>query len=252
MDVSNISSSALSMMKANMEAIKVKIDDAVSEANEKNGNALGASLDLSNPAQLLSKLAQLQSADPEKFKSLMSDISASLTKAAEEVGTDTAEGKMLSGFAAKFKSAGETGDLSQLQPPQKPAGSGGPGGPGKAGGAGGAGGASGTAETGETTTCSVCGAEIAENASTCSQCGAPVEEEESATNVGTDSSKIAQYQQSASDSETKSLLDLLSQLEKDSDDSSSSTSSLSKNALSSVRDMLSNAFQQLIQNKKNG
>jgi len=120
MDISSISSQGMTDMKSIMELIKSKINSAVSEANQENDNVLGTSLDLSNPSQLLSKLSQLQSTDPEKFKELMSDIADSLSEAADEAGADTQEGIILSDFAAKFKSAGETGDLSSLQPPPPP------------------------------------------------------------------------------------------------------------------------------------
>lgn len=77
------------------------------------------SIELSGPGELLSKLQELQEADPEKFKEVCADIAEQLSAAAEEAG-DTRDGRMLSDLAAKFQDVSEGGEISQLQPPPPP------------------------------------------------------------------------------------------------------------------------------------
>lgn len=73
----------------------------------------GASV--SGPAQTLNKLQALQKSDPAKFKEVMSAISDKLSSAAQS-STNPAEQKALTDAAARFKSAGDSGDLSALAP----------------------------------------------------------------------------------------------------------------------------------------
>lgn len=81
---------------------------------------------ISGPAAMLSKLKSLQASDPTQFKEVMTKISDSLSERAESA-TDPGEKKMLTDLASKFKTAGETGDLSALDPSK--GGGGGPRGP---------------------------------------------------------------------------------------------------------------------------
>lgn len=104
--------SALAQMRQQMESA---MQTALSKANSDYGNVLGDISNISKPSELLSKLSQLQSTDPEKFKSVMNDIADSLKKAADAAG-GTSAGNVLKNLAAKFTSAAQTGDLSQLQP----------------------------------------------------------------------------------------------------------------------------------------
>jgi len=177
------------MMAQMKQQIDSAIKDAGSQANGDNGNPLGVSFDFSKPSELLSKLAQLQSSDPEKFKSLMNEIADKLQSAADESGTDSFKSKMLGDLAAKFKSAAETGDLTQLQPPPPPSGS----------------------------------------------------------NEG----KIAQYLMNSSGSEDDKeslLVQLLKQLGEN-DSTASNDDSDSNDLVSTIKDLLSKALQQLIQNR---
>jgi trimeric autotransporter adhesin len=77
---------------------------------------------VSGPAQTMNKLQALQKSDPAKFKEVMSTISDKLSSAAQS-STSPAEQKALTDAAARFKSAGDSGDLSALAP-QKGAGAG--------------------------------------------------------------------------------------------------------------------------------
>lgn len=72
---------------------------------------------VSGPGAMLSKLKELQDKDPAKFTAAMSDIATKLDDAAK-ASTDPKEQKALSELSAKFKTAGETGDLSALGPPK--------------------------------------------------------------------------------------------------------------------------------------
>ena len=74
------------------------------------------SASFSKLSDFFSKLQQLQSSDPAKFKEICADIAEKLKAAAQQLG-DTPGGKMLSDLAAKFESAAQTGDVSQLKPP---------------------------------------------------------------------------------------------------------------------------------------
>ncbi|HOX29238.1 MAG TPA: hypothetical protein PLQ76_08815 [bacterium] len=110
----------MASMVQSREKIDSVMKSVVSEANGDNGNPLGVSFEFSQPAELFSKLSQLQSSDPETFKSLMNDIAEKLQEAADETEDDDFNGKMLADLASKFKNAAETGDLTQLKPPPPP------------------------------------------------------------------------------------------------------------------------------------
>jgi hypothetical protein len=74
--------------------------------------------ELSKGGELLSKLEELKTDDPEAFAETLTEISESL---AEEAAS--AEGKdkeMLEDLADKFATAAKTGDLSGLEPPPPP------------------------------------------------------------------------------------------------------------------------------------
>ncbi len=86
--------------------------------------------DISGPAALMNKLKTLQQDDPEKFKAVMSSVADALSAKANSA-SDPQEQRALADIASKFKSAGESGDLSSLEPPrgQRPGAGGGPPGP---------------------------------------------------------------------------------------------------------------------------
>lgn len=98
---------------------------ALLQASQNNGSAssvadsestgAATSTQISGPAQMLAKLQALQTKDPDKFKQVMSDMADKLSTLANKTGD-----QKLSQLADKFKTAGETGDLSALQPPPPP------------------------------------------------------------------------------------------------------------------------------------
>lgn len=265
MTVSNISAQNAQNIWQSMLQMKQQIDsvmkDAVNQANGDNGNPLGVSFEFSKPSELLSKLSQLQSSDPETFKSLMNDVADKLQAAADEGGDGNFSAKVLGDLAAKFRNAAETGDLSQLQPSQKPQGTGpqgaqqgsagaapiGAAGGAKGGGAPGGAGGSSSASSTSTTTCSCCGAKISSDATTCSKCGA-VQDQSSALNIGTDSEKIVSYLLNSTEQEKNSILEVLSQLVEEQDSTNTSDSD-SNDTFSSIRDLITKTFQELTQNK---
>lgn len=227
MTISNVDNQSiwLSMIQSAQQVDSV-VKGAVSEANGDTGSPLGVSYEFSKPSELLSQLSQLQSSDPEQFKTLMTSISEKLQAAAESGDVSGVSKGVLSDLADKFTEAAKTGDLSVLQPAQAAqtqpttttattstastdatqsavsasaaagvsadattaaSGTEGSGASGTStGGAGGAGGASSASSTEETTTCSVCGATISESDTVCSNCGA-VQEDDSIINIGLES-----------------------------------------------------------------
>jgi len=68
------------------------------------------SAELPGPGELLSKLQELQEADPERSREVCADIAEQLSAASEEAG-DTRDGKMLSDLAAKLQGVPEGGDI---------------------------------------------------------------------------------------------------------------------------------------------
>lgn len=76
---------------------------------------------ISRRSALFNKLKQLQEADPQKFKQVVSDIASKLKSAAQQATGPMAQ--RLSKMADRFQKVADTGDLSQLQPQQPPQGS---------------------------------------------------------------------------------------------------------------------------------
>ncbi len=72
------------------------------------------SLDISKPAEFLNKLAQLQASDPAKFRETMSKSAGQLRLAAKAMQMQ-AVNQMLSGFAAQFDEAAESGSLDDSE-----------------------------------------------------------------------------------------------------------------------------------------
>jgi uncharacterized Zn finger protein (UPF0148 family) len=254
MDVSgtqNLTSNIQQYMSVMKQRIDSAINDAVSVANVENGNPLGDSFEFSGPADLLSKLSQLQETDPEKFKELCSDIAEKLRDAAQSAGEDGTDVGMLESLASKFETAASTGDLSSLQPPKMGQGGGGPQGAGgapPAGASGAAGGAGGVSSAEECSTCPVCSAKIEDGASVCSKCGSQVneddsEEETTTSDAASQNAKIAQYLLYSTEREQNSLLETLTKMwdEKGSDSNSGS------DTMSEIRTMLTQAFERITQ-----
>ena len=161
----NDSTMQLAMLQM-MQTIGNTVNNTVAQANAAEGNPLGVSADFSKPSELISKIAQLQESDPDKFKDLMLDIAGGLQKAAEDAdGNGTDESSFYAILAAKFENVAETGDLAQLQPSGDVA---------KTGASGRSAGGGGVAKT--SSTCVVCGAAIPEGATVCPKCGMPVQD----------------------------------------------------------------------------
>lgn len=79
--------------------------------------AMGAgSASISKPAELLSKLKQLEQTDPAKFKQVVTQLSSDLKTAAGKA--TGAQADFLNKMADGFAQAATTGDLSAMQPPQ--------------------------------------------------------------------------------------------------------------------------------------
>ncbi len=81
----------------------------------------GDKAQFSKGAELMGKLRDLQSSDPEKFKEVAQTISDKLTEAAGNA-TDSNQAKFFSDMAGKFADAAKSGDMSSLTPPEKPQG----------------------------------------------------------------------------------------------------------------------------------
>ena len=79
-----------------------------------------ASVDISKPGELFSKLQKLKAQDPDKYKEVVSDLADKLkTAAGSATGKDQ---EVLNNLAAKFQDAANGGDLT-LGPPANGAGS---------------------------------------------------------------------------------------------------------------------------------
>jgi hypothetical protein len=75
-----------------------------------------ASLPISRPGELLSKLHQLKTQDPTKFKQLLSDVASRLRAQSQQDQGD----HELSRLADNVQRAADTGDLTALQPRSHP------------------------------------------------------------------------------------------------------------------------------------
>ncbi|WP_243363002.1 hypothetical protein [Fundidesulfovibrio terrae] len=80
------------------------------------------SANISEGGQLMNKLKQLQSSDPEKFKEVAQTISDKLSEQAKNT-TDTGAANMLSDMASGFADAAKTGSMDSLKPKSPPSGS---------------------------------------------------------------------------------------------------------------------------------
>jgi len=85
--------------------------------SDPGGNGSGtssATTSISPAAQYLGQLVQLQQSNPGEFKTVLTDIADKLQAVADKAGGS--EGQALSNLASKFRTAGQTGDLSSLRP----------------------------------------------------------------------------------------------------------------------------------------
>lgn len=92
---------------------------ATSTSGASSASGSSDSTEISGPAEFLSKLQQLKTQDPDKFKELLTEMAESLKSAAESA-TSEQDQKMLASLAEKFTSVANGGDLSELEPPRPP------------------------------------------------------------------------------------------------------------------------------------
>jgi tellurite resistance protein len=76
------------------------------------GASAAATTNISDAAEMLSKLNELKSSDPEKFQTTLEDMADRLRSDAKEKGGEAVQ--ILNGLADKVDEAAKTGDLSQL------------------------------------------------------------------------------------------------------------------------------------------
>ena len=117
MSISSISSASRLASVASLQPSAPSTVDAPQPAEDSSS--------LSGPAELFKRLEALSKSDPAKFKQATQEISERLTEEAN-AATDPGAKKMLTGLAAKFNEASQTGDASVLKPPQGPPPAGGP------------------------------------------------------------------------------------------------------------------------------
>ena len=112
MDISSINgSNAISQLLTNQTSASSAAGGVPSDSN-----------DMSSLAKLISELQQLQQSDPQKFKSVMSDIANTLkTDAQNATGS---QATFLNNLASKFDQAAQTGQMPDFQPKAQSAGGG--------------------------------------------------------------------------------------------------------------------------------
>ena len=120
MGISAIGSQLVSSLN---QILHARLSSSITARSETSGGSEtdsveGVSKRVSKPAQLLSKLQQLQEQDPEKLKEVLAQIADALRSAA--AADDSEESQFLTMLADKFDEAAKTGDLSVLQPPAPP------------------------------------------------------------------------------------------------------------------------------------
>lgn len=83
------------------------------------GDSSELSVDLSDPGKLFSQLKQLSEIDPEKFRTVMTNIAEEIDNAAES-SSDSGESDMLSSVAEDLRKAAESGELPDAVLPPGP------------------------------------------------------------------------------------------------------------------------------------
>jgi len=95
------------------------LSDSLAVGAQNIGAGETDSASFSRPSEFFSKLQQLKSTDPEKFKQVCTDIANKLRAAAQEQSNGSGS-KMLTDLASKFDNVANGGDISQLKPPAPP------------------------------------------------------------------------------------------------------------------------------------
>ena len=109
-------SSSLYMLYGMMPVNQIALSDTTqASAIGAVGSSQVDSVNVSQPAELFSKLQQLQQTDPDKFKQVLTNIAGELQSAAK--GKSGFEAQTLSDLATKFQNVANGGDISQLKPP---------------------------------------------------------------------------------------------------------------------------------------
>ena len=117
MSVSSVSSTGAQQLWQILAASSQNVSN--SETGVISTGTTTESLDLSEPGKLFSQLQELSESDPEKFKTVMTDIATQIQEAAES-SSDENESGMLMKVAEDFQSAAESGDLSEALPKGPP------------------------------------------------------------------------------------------------------------------------------------
>jgi hypothetical protein len=81
-----------------------------------SGSGSDSSVSLSDSGTLLSQLTNLQTAQPEKFQSALTQAATGLAAAAQQAGASTPGGQLLAKSAVTLQQVANTGDVSKLQP----------------------------------------------------------------------------------------------------------------------------------------
>lgn len=121
MGTNGISSYDLTVNLMALNSAQSKVSTTLSgkaQGSDTDGDDATDSAKVSQPAEMLSKLQQLKTSDPEKFKQVVSDIASKLKSASQQKSGFGS--KMLSDLAEKFQNVADGGDLSQLEPPKPP------------------------------------------------------------------------------------------------------------------------------------
>ncbi len=90
-------------------------DPLASLVSTSGSSGQAASVDISKPGELFSKLQKLKTQDPDEYKKVVTDIADKLTKAA--AGATGKDQDFLSKLASTFQKAEDGSDLQLPQPP---------------------------------------------------------------------------------------------------------------------------------------
>lgn len=118
MDVSSIGQDLLS------QSLQGLLGTSATQAAQPSAGSAGAQTTRNGASQaqfsplssLLNELQKLQSADPTKFKQLVTQIAGELKQAAQQAGSSP-QGQYLASLASEFQQVAQSGSLSSLQTP---------------------------------------------------------------------------------------------------------------------------------------
>ena len=108
------SSSALQQLEALYQKMEAKLEASTASTTATSSTTASDSDSISGIGKMLSKLQDLATGDPAKFKQDTSSIAAALTEAAGKTTGD--ESTFLKELAGQFQKASNSGDASALAP----------------------------------------------------------------------------------------------------------------------------------------